>query len=92
MASWRDNVDPMIKSHLETQIKEATKFSSYKQSRNPGNAQLWIAVANLSKQLFDLNLKLNYLERALQDIGGRKKKEEEIKNISKVKVKTKRRK
>ncbi len=87
MTTWRDNVDPMIKTHLETQIKEATRFNSYKQAKNPGNAQLWIAVANLSKQVFDLNLKLTYLERALQDIGKKKIEEKPVK-----KVKAKRRK
>jgi len=69
MANWRNNVDPMIKSHLEAQIKETSKTPVYKEAKNPGNAQLWVAVANLSKQIFDLNLKLKFLENALREVA-----------------------
>ena len=40
--------------------------------RFPVGTKIWVAIANLSKQMFDINLKLNYLERALRDIGARK--------------------
>ncbi len=81
MAHWRNNVDKAIKDNLELQIKESAKHSnSYKKAKNPANAQLWIAVANLSRQIFDLNLKLNFLEKALQDIAKPKEEhKEEIK-------------
>lgn len=92
--AWRDNVDPMIKNHLELQIKESAKFNSYKKAKNPALAQLWVAVANLSKQIFDLNLKLNYLENALKDLGRSKEEKyietaEKILGISKHKTKVK---
>ncbi|MFH1209378.1 MAG: hypothetical protein V1663_01155 [archaeon] len=69
MKSWRNNVDPLIKDHLEIQIKEASKHKkSYEQAKNKGNAQLWIALANISKQTFNIELKIKYMERLLQDI------------------------
>ncbi len=68
MKIWRDNVDKSIKDHLEQQIKATVPFkSSYSQAKNPSQAQLWVAIANISKQILDLNIKLNYIERALRD-------------------------
>jgi len=69
MKNWRSNVDPLIKDHLEIQIKEASKHKkAYEQAKNKGNAQLWIALANISKQTFNIELKIKYMERLLQDI------------------------
>ena len=77
--NWRGKVDPAIRGYLEMQVKEVARHKgAYKLSQQPGNAQLWIALANLSKQIFDINLKLNYLERALRDIGGRKQDESSL--------------
>jgi hypothetical protein len=68
MQSWRENVDPLIKEHLEAQIRETTKHqSTYMQSSSPQTAQLWVAVANLSKQVFNLNLKIKYMEKLVKD-------------------------
>ena len=68
MANWRKKIDPSIKDHLEIQIKESAKHRNVIElSENPTNAQLWVAIANLSKQLFDINLKITYLERALRE-------------------------
>ena len=65
---WRNNVDPIIKNHLEVQIKEAAKNkSAIVASNEPKIAQLWIAIANLSKQNFDLSLRVKYMERALRE-------------------------
>ncbi len=82
---WRNNVDKDIKGHLERVINDTVRYrQAVRQAENPGNAQLWIAIANLSKQIFDINLKLNYLERALRDSLGRRetsvaKKESKVK-------------
>ena len=71
--SWRNQVDPIIKSHLERQIAESIRHrSSYEQANNPAIAQAWIAIANLSKEIFDINLKLKYLERALKEISAKR--------------------
>ncbi len=75
--NWRKRVDPIIKDHLETQIKEASKHkNAYRMSSNPPNAQLWCAVANLSRQIFDVNLKLNYMERVLREISSKRLEKE----------------
>lgn len=75
--NWRKRVDPIIKDHLETQIKEASKHkNAYRMSSNPSNAQLWCAVANLSRQIFDVNLKLNYMERVLREISSKRLEKE----------------
>jgi hypothetical protein len=69
MKTWRNLVDKSLQNHLELQIREASKYkSAYRLSKNPSNAQLWCAVANLSRQIFDLSLKVKFLEKALQDL------------------------
>ena len=73
---WRNNVDPFLKPHLERQILESVKYrNSFNRSSNPGLAQLWIAIANLSRDLFDMNLKFDYLERALRETVESKKRD-----------------
>lgn len=87
--TWRDTVDPSIRGYLEMQVKETSRHkNSYRLSENPSNAQLWVAIANLSKQLFDINLKLNYLERALRDIAGKKPESKETEKKTKKLVKS----
>lgn len=67
---WKKYVDPLIRTHLEKQIIESAKHNrAYEQAQNPANAQLWIAISNISKELFEVNLKLKYLEGALKEIG-----------------------
>ena len=66
--AWRENIDPFLRSHLESQLKQTMKYrEDYKHSRDPSRAQLWIAIANLSRQLFNVTVKLNYMERLLQE-------------------------
>ena len=69
MTNWRDSVDKTLKDHLELQIKEAAKYSeAYGKAKNQGQAQLWIAVSNLSREIFNLELKIKFLEGALKDM------------------------
>jgi len=76
MANWRDSVDKTLKEHLELQIKEASKYSeAYEKAKNKGQAQLWISISNLSREIFNLELKLKFLEGALKDIAS------ELKNL-----------
>ena len=66
---WRGKVDPILRVHLEKQIVESVKYrDSYNKSSNPANAQLWITVANLGKDFFEINLKLDNLEKTLQEV------------------------
>jgi|SRR3989344_3886970 len=87
---WRKSVDPIIKEYLDLQVKEANKFrNSYLKSKNPANAQLWVAIANLSKHIFNLELKIKYLEGTLKDLNERllkiteKKPEDVLKELEK---------
>ena len=84
--SWRKNVDPLIKEHLELQIKESYREKkAYSKARDKPNAQVWVAVANLSKQVFDLNLKVKFLEKALRDVNikDRKKIDKDVDKVLK---------
>ena len=69
MANWRDSVDKSLKEHLELQIKESFKYSSsIEKAKNKSQAQVWIAVANLSKEIFNLELKIKFLESVLKEM------------------------
>ena len=71
MADWRDKVDLAIREHLEAQIKESNMYKeAYEKASNQGNAQLWVAIAVLSKQVFNLNQKLRVVEDAIKDVGS----------------------
>lgn len=75
MKNWRNSVDGTLRPHLEAQIRESSRHKyAYSKAKNKANAQLWVAVANMNKQIFDLNLRMNYLERALQDTLRQKDK------------------
>jgi len=66
--NWRKEVSPEIKEFLEALVENVHKHKpAYVKSKNPSSAQLWCALANLSKQVFDLNLKLKILEKVLKD-------------------------
>jgi predicted ATP-dependent endonuclease of OLD family len=83
--SWRENVDPIIKSYLELQVKDTQQFKgAYSKAKEPSKAQLWIAIANLSKHIFSLEMKIKYLEKTLQEIAmkfDQSKTEDFVKNL-----------
>ncbi|MBS3107923.1 hypothetical protein J4468_03325 [Candidatus Woesearchaeota archaeon] len=73
---WRKKIDSMLKTHLEVQIKETLKNrEALNDAKRPGNAQLWLAIANLSKQLFEMHIKVKVLENAIKDMIAEKKNE-----------------
>ncbi len=74
--SWRDKVDLSIKDQLEIQVAESAKhIEAYKEAADPANAQLWCAIANLSKQVFELNLRIKYLENSVKGSSQKGKSE-----------------
>ena len=88
MKSWRDKVDPIIKSHLEAQVKQTLQHKdAYNQAKDKGKAQLWIAVSSLSKQIVALEIKVRYLENVLKDmiLKINELKEQEVKPVKKPK-------
>ena len=65
---WRSKIDKTVKPHIEAQIKAASYHKvAYNKAQDPSNAQLWVAIGNLSKQLLDMHHKVGYLEKALQE-------------------------
>jgi len=72
---WRERLENSIRTHLELQIREAARHKeAYLSSNNPAVSQIWCAIANLSKQIFELSLKLRFLERGLQEIIEKQQK------------------
>lgn len=77
MEDWREGINPIVKSHLETQIKEtAAHKAAYSKAKEPTKAQLWIAIANLSRQIFDLHMRIKVLEKGIQEMAPKKKGKE----------------
>ncbi len=74
-SDWRSYVDPLIQDHLEALVSESAKQrQAYKKADNTANGQLWCALSILSKQVFDMGLKIKILEKALMDLTPSKKK------------------
>jgi len=70
MANWQDKIDLSLKDHLKRQIDEThNSKEAMLSSDNPKLTQLWIAIANLSREIFEVNLRLKYLERAMRDMS-----------------------
>jgi len=89
MDSWREEVDPSIRQHLESLISEAVLHrDAYGQAKNTANAQLWCVLGILQKQIVDQNLKIKFLEKALQGMSpkkkGKKPGEDPAKELSRV--------
>src|SRR3989344_1404023 len=86
MELWRNKLSADIKTHLEAQIKEVSRFKAvYLNEKDVKLIQLWLGIANLSKGIFDLNLKTNYIERALKDLSEiNKSLANKVENITKI--------
>ena len=67
--NWKDSLDPVLRGHLEHQLKEVTtQKNAYLNAPNAHTAQLWTSVAVLSKQVFSLNARLKQMETLLESI------------------------
>ncbi len=79
---WKLGVEQNIRTHLEKQIGETIRHrKSYDNADNPANAQLWIAIANLSKEIFNLNLKISHLEKIINSKSEKIKKKDKPKKL-----------
>ena len=57
--AWRKVIHPSLKPYLEHQIRETFKHRKViRRSNDPKNAQLWVAIANLSRDLAEIKSKL----------------------------------
>jgi hypothetical protein len=62
--TWRDKLDPTIKEHFEKLIKTTSnEQDAYLKSKKPSRAQLWTALAILSKKVSDLELEIKTLKK-----------------------------
>ena len=53
--AWREHVHSDIKPHLERAVAlSAKERRAYDTAPDPGNAQLWIVIAHLTKELSEL--------------------------------------
>ncbi|MDD5651141.1 MAG: hypothetical protein PHF86_12125 [Candidatus Nanoarchaeia archaeon] len=78
--SWRDNVEVLLRKHLELQIRESFKHKdAIEKSAYPNLAQLWIAIANLSKQNFEMELRIKFLEKSISDLMEKQLSQEIVK-------------
>ncbi|MBS3149359.1 hypothetical protein J4455_01530 [Candidatus Woesearchaeota archaeon] len=56
---WHKVLHPTLKPHLEHQIRETFKHRKViRRAEDPKLAQLWVAVANLTKDINELKIQL----------------------------------
>ncbi len=75
---WTEQLNPILKDHLNKQLLQINKHKkAFAKAKDPSKAQLWCAIAYLTKQVSELDYKVKSLER------GTKVKSKEIKNLKK---------
>jgi hypothetical protein len=68
--NWRERINKNLRAYVEEIISQSFYHKeSYNFANDRGKAQIWVALGILSKQIHELDSKLNYIERALQEIG-----------------------
>ena len=73
--NWRNEIDPVIRNHVEARIKQSAEDrEALLEAKKPREAQLWITLGHLSKEMSDMNLRLKFLEKALTETLKSKKK------------------
>lgn len=71
--SWRKNLNKGIGPYVEKLIRESFLYKNeYVEAADKGKAQLWVALALLSKRLAELELKLKLFEGVLKEISPKK--------------------
>ena len=72
--NWKETLDSEVKKRLDKQISETGKHrDSYLLAGNPGNAQLWCAIANLSMKLSDLEKSKKVKSKRVKTASRKKK-------------------
>jgi hypothetical protein len=72
---WQDNLDPTIREHFDSLLNKVVKEKkAYSSAKHPSRAQLWAAVAVLTKELSDLRLQVKRLESQVKKKGNPKLK------------------
>lgn len=72
---WRKHIHPELREHLEREIRRTFEHKrAYDNADNKGNAQLWIAVGNIAKQLNKIEKRLNEMESMAKEMGKESEK------------------
>jgi len=77
--AWRKKVNLRIKKHLEARINQTRENKdAILSASNPKEAQIWCAIASLSKELEEHKLRIIQLERIIDEklIKTKKSKKE----------------
>ena len=62
--AWRNKLDPTLKGSFEDMVMRILdEREAYMAAKKPSIAQLWTAIAILTKQVSDLELRLKKLEK-----------------------------
>jgi hypothetical protein len=71
--SWRKNLNRGIRPYVEKLVRESFLYKyEYRAASDEGKAQLWVALALISKQLDQIESKLKLFEGVLKDISPKK--------------------
>ena len=72
---WRKVLHPTLKPHLEHQISETFRHRKViSRSEDPKTAQLWVAVANLTKEIYEIKQKVGISNKSVVFPSPQKKK------------------
>lgn len=84
MQNWKNKLDHTIRDHLNIQLRNSfEQEKAFNSAADKANAQLWVAIANLSKEIFDLNLKARYFEKKLNEKNSKKARKGSLRNLKK---------
>ena len=68
--TWIDEVDDTLKPYLKALIKDSNfNKEAFSQAPNQGNAQLWISLATLYKQIVTLDNRIKLIEKTLIEMN-----------------------
>lgn len=75
METWRDKITPTLRLQLEKVIRNSADHKeSITKAKDKKTAQLWVALALLSKDLQESKIRTKYLETIVVELLEEKKK------------------
>ena len=75
MVNWRENIKPTLKLYLDKVIKNSAEHKdTIDLAEDKKTAQLWISLAQLSKEQRESKIRVKYLETILTELLEEKKK------------------
>jgi flagellar motility protein MotE (MotC chaperone) len=75
MVNWQENIKSPLKLHLDKVIKNSAEYKdTIALAKDKKTAQLWISLAQLSKDLRESKVRIKYLEALLVELLEEKKK------------------